>query len=366
MKKLLALILTAALTLSLVACGGGGTGDTNTPSGGNGGATSTDTPNGGGEDSTSSVTKEELLDQATKCSAATINNDTLDNVARAKQTYCGKTLLIKGQITEIGADHITMGAGNTNIEVYLQTEDIVNLEYKQFVTIVGNVGEEITEGTLAPGIPQKVYIYEVRSAYFVTDKYEYTGTPKSENDSFPGAWNVEFPGNPYLKLVYFDESIDVSQYERKEITFSAKNVDDKYYDAVITETPPEEPIENRIKTFSHDDRNFFKEYVQDMEPMSADVIQAILTDTTFSMRNNYGGDGDGTHTITFRADGTLDATYISKGEERVMYVSWRMEDNLVICVSETDERTFTPYQFDETRYLLIDTKGDYSMVLTQQ
>ena len=61
MKKLLALILTAALTLSLVACGGGGTGDTNTPSGGNGGATSTDTPNGGGEDSTSSVTKEELL-----------------------------------------------------------------------------------------------------------------------------------------------------------------------------------------------------------------------------------------------------------------------------------------------------------------
>ena len=34
MKKLLALILAAALALSLVACGGGGVGDTNTPSGG--------------------------------------------------------------------------------------------------------------------------------------------------------------------------------------------------------------------------------------------------------------------------------------------------------------------------------------------
>ena len=37
MKKTLALILTAALVLSLAACGGdSGAGDTNTPSGGNG------------------------------------------------------------------------------------------------------------------------------------------------------------------------------------------------------------------------------------------------------------------------------------------------------------------------------------------
>lgn len=52
MKKLLALMLAAALALSLVACGGGGeTGDRDTPSTGNGDTTSTDTPSGG-EDST--------------------------------------------------------------------------------------------------------------------------------------------------------------------------------------------------------------------------------------------------------------------------------------------------------------------------
>ena len=52
MKKLLALMLAAALALSLVACGGGGgTGDNNTPSGGNGDTTSTDTPGGGEDDS---------------------------------------------------------------------------------------------------------------------------------------------------------------------------------------------------------------------------------------------------------------------------------------------------------------------------
>lgn len=65
MKKLLALILAAALALSLVACGGGsGAGDTNTPStpsGGNGDTTSTDTPSGGGEDSTPEETQELTL-----------------------------------------------------------------------------------------------------------------------------------------------------------------------------------------------------------------------------------------------------------------------------------------------------------------
>ena len=53
MKKLLALMLAAALALSLVACGGNsGAEDNNKPSGGNGDTTSTDTPSGGGEDST--------------------------------------------------------------------------------------------------------------------------------------------------------------------------------------------------------------------------------------------------------------------------------------------------------------------------
>lgn len=50
MKKYSALMLAAALALSLVACSGGGAGDTNTPSTGNGDITSTNIPSGGGED----------------------------------------------------------------------------------------------------------------------------------------------------------------------------------------------------------------------------------------------------------------------------------------------------------------------------
>ncbi len=61
MKKLLTLILAAALALSLVACGGdSGARDTNTPSTGNEDTTSTDTPSGGGEDNTPPVNEETI------------------------------------------------------------------------------------------------------------------------------------------------------------------------------------------------------------------------------------------------------------------------------------------------------------------
>ena len=238
MKKLLALMLAAALALSLVACGGGsGAGDNNTPSTGNGDTTSTDTPSGGG------MTKEEMLEQAIECTAGEIAVDTGNNIVKAKQTYCEKTLSIYGWILEISTDHITISGGDTNFEVYLPVEDIANLESRQYVTIVGNTGAEIREEPIAPGIPQNAYIYEVSPAYLVADRYERTGIPKSKNDSYPGAWNVEFPNsnNPeLLRLVYFDDSIDVSQYEGKEITFSAKifpnsNWQNEYHNAVIVE-----------------------------------------------------------------------------------------------------------------------------------
>ncbi len=233
MKKLLALMLAAALALSLVACGGsGGTGDTNTSSGD---TTGTDTPSGG-------MTKEEMLEQATECSAAEIAGETANNVARATQTYCGKILSIKGIIGEISADYIQIDSNSiVRFKVYLPVDDIANLENGQLVTIVGNTGAEITEEPLGPGIPQNIYVYEVNPAHFVTDKYEYTGTPINKNDDFPGAWNVEFSEGGDLsfhRLVYFDSSIDISQYEGQEITFSAKNIGGykgHFYDAVIVE-----------------------------------------------------------------------------------------------------------------------------------
>ena len=78
----------------------------------------------------------------------------------------------------------------------------------------------------------------MEQAYLVTDRYEYTGIPKNENNRHPGAWDVEFPdsNNPeYLRLVYFDDSIDVSQYVGKEITFSAKAIGGDYFESAFVD-----------------------------------------------------------------------------------------------------------------------------------
>ena len=57
-----------------------------------------------------------------------------------------------------------------------------------------------------------------------------------------------------------------------------------------------------------------------------------------------------------------------------MYEAWRMDGDSVVCThsytnnggQEMADHYFTPYQYDETRYLLLDPNGDYSMILTLQ
>ena len=80
----------------------------------------------------------------------------------------------------------------------------------------------------------------------------------------------------------------------------------------------------------------------------------------------YGGDNNGIHSITFFEDGSLDASYTYEGEQYTMYDSWRVESGNVIVKNGDSEKVLTPYQYDETRYLLIELGqlGDSSMVLT--
>jgi len=207
---------------------------------------------------------------------------------------------------------------------------------------------------------------------------------KRDSTGFGGAWDFELEGDSYLKVVYFTEGTDLSWYEQftgkpYEITISAvKESDSVYREAEIVEDPILDATDDqRLARFNYYDRAYYGYQAASMTPMSGDAIEALLADTTFSMRNNYGGDGDGTHTITFHADGTLDATYMgSDGKEYSMYQSWRIENGSVVCTNsftnlngeaKTVDTSFTPYQFDETRYLLIDAVGDKSdkaMVLT--
>ncbi len=143
---------------------------------------------------------------------------------------------------------------------------------------------------------------------------------------------------------------------------------------VKIEPPKEVTPDDRLLTFSYEDREFFKEYVADKTPMTEDEILSVIKGKTFSMRNNYGGDNKGIHSITFFEDGSLDAKYTYEGKENTMYDSWTVKNGTVVVTksftdtsgkTNTSEYALTPYKYDETRFLLLQMgKGDNSMVLT--
>lgn len=238
MKKLLALMLAAALALSLVACGGGGgTGDNNTPSGGNGDTTSTDTPSGGGDDSTPSMTKEEMLQVAEEVSCTYIQNASTKNIASAKQQYCDKVMQLYGQIWSIEEDHIVMGGPDYLVDVYLPLDEIITLENQQVITVVGKTTDEIIDTTenVAEYSFDHSY-YQMPNAYLVKDTVEWNCKTRgpSMNDDYD--WIVEFENSNILSHVYFSDSVDITTLGlAMELKLSGKQIDNNLHDAIIIE-----------------------------------------------------------------------------------------------------------------------------------
>lgn len=173
MKKLLALMLAAALALSLVACGGsGGTGDT----------TSTNTPSGG-EDSAPSMTKEEMLEQAEEVSHSDIQNVSIENIANAKLLYCNKILKLRGTIRTINENYIVIGQYPADyvVDVYLPIEEIVTLKEGMVISVVGKTTDEILDETENVGGSSFNYShYQMPSAYLVLEDYEIFAADKLE------------------------------------------------------------------------------------------------------------------------------------------------------------------------------------------
>ena len=125
MKKLLALILAAALALSLVACGGdSGAGDNNTPSTGNGDTTSTDTPSGG-------MTKDEMLENATLLNLSELETAFEENKVRAEETYLGNDFKMFCYTDKIESDYFEYYTGKlTVIRVYMSKDKLKELIIK--------------------------------------------------------------------------------------------------------------------------------------------------------------------------------------------------------------------------------------------
>lgn len=373
MKKILTLLLVAIMTISMVACGES--------------TTSSEESNTSTEESTTNIaTKEDMLAEALSVDYTTINNDSFENLAKAKSLYCNATLKLDGTVYEIKEDHVRIGNGlSWGVSVYLPTEELIALEKWQRIVVVGKTTDEIIE---EKGATQTLSLYQMPEAYLVDDYFEYQVTLKGKNESYDGAWNILLGDSNYANLVYFADGVDLSSFNTssngnpgEKMTILAKSKFENYtswvyYDAIIiaVDEPTQGSADERLLTFSYEDREFFKEYVANLTPMTEDEILSVLNGKTFSMRNNYGGDNNGIHSITFFEDGSLDASYTYEGKVYTMYESWTIRDGAVVLTHTftntsnkevTSEYILTPYQYDDTRYLLMQMdRGDYSMVLT--
>ncbi|MBQ4561415.1 MAG: hypothetical protein IJA55_03670 [Clostridia bacterium] len=240
MKKLLALLIAVIMCVSLFACGNNEVKEEQKDSA----AAESDTVEKVEEPEEVLMTKEEMLKVAEAVDIKDINNDTLDNIARAKQLYCGKTLLLSGFISEINEDHVVLSTTTSvKVKVYLPIEELIDpiMEDGLKITCVGQTSDDIsTETSMAAGYEFEHRMYSMENAYFVSATTEkeivlhYNPSLYELMDEI----NYSVGDSNVWYTITFADSVDVTTLpsEETEMTVSGKIYSDgDIVDAVIVE-----------------------------------------------------------------------------------------------------------------------------------
>ena len=240
MKKLIPLLLTLVMCLSLCACDGKDISAAAPDAAG-------DAPQEPAIDPEKPLSKEEMLAVAEKYSMSDIQNDLMYIGSGFEDKFLDKTLLLSGWVEDIGEDHIKLfdvyGFNTYMMDVYLPADELALLQKGQYITVVGNTTDEITDMEVSvAGQPTRTYFYyQMPDAYFVEEgRVEVTGTLRNRNFEFFPAFDIVI--DDHWELVYFADSVDTTQLKSyQEIRFSAKRIKSGYdvlgyyYDAEILE-----------------------------------------------------------------------------------------------------------------------------------
>lgn len=233
MKKWIALLLTAVMCLSLVACGGK---DSLTPA-------EDDSASAEPEKTETEVTltREEMLSSSKPLTREQIDKS-IENIAFAK-SLIGNVYTFGGTIESIEEDHAVIAFyiedenGNyaTVANLYLPLDELISLEVEQRLSFVGKLEDVTSREENIPDWGTETIVEMIfKSAAVVSDRFEETGTLHSQNASYgENAWNIKFPNNDYLSVVHFRD--DVSSYKGTEITYSYKITSEGCVDAYIVE-----------------------------------------------------------------------------------------------------------------------------------
>lgn len=147
MKKLLMTVMSFLLVISICGCSGG-----------------------------SSKSKEDLLAEAKELNNTDFYDDVMNNQVKAEDTYKGKPFIITGVAHDISSSSVKVG----QFKVNLSRDEIVKLDDKQVVTVVGIIKDfKIVEGSgsvAGTTYTSKTVEAELQNSYLVSDTQEITGT----------------------------------------------------------------------------------------------------------------------------------------------------------------------------------------------
>ncbi len=195
MKRTLSIILALLMCLSLCACGSD-----------NGKSNTNNNPE---------MSKEDMLAAAEVVTPSQITQDTKSNIAKAKQLYCGKILEVTGVVAAVKENYVEIGVDTSVagavIDVYLPTEELLLLESRQKVTIVGRTNDVTSETTSSgpAGVEWVKTHFTMPEAYLVNDTFEVSGKLFGKNQSYAPAYNFD-DGTSVTKLLYFADGVDTS------------------------------------------------------------------------------------------------------------------------------------------------------------
>lgn len=165
MKKVLALILTVALVLSLVGCGG-------------------DTP-----PTEEPLTKEEMMENVETIYIGNLEEDFRNNVVAAKDKYVGKPFTVPGCVLEIKEDScvlsyllptspVPVGGARYYVKAKMPVDELKHFNTGDLIRVVGSITGDIettVEGAVNGTTSTCNYI-TMENAYFVDKITELSGT----------------------------------------------------------------------------------------------------------------------------------------------------------------------------------------------
>ena len=187
MKKVITILLAAALMLSMAACGN--------------------------ESQNSEMTREEMLEVAQEIKIFDVYEDYFENKAKGEETYLNNVYKISDYITSIESEYIEM----SGFQIYLERDVLVTLKTGQKITIVGEINNISQADT--------THNFEMKTAYFVDDVFEMTGVIGNLSMSLECAMKLSeiIDSAPFMFFYFVDTSgttyyVDCELYSRGNVT----------------------------------------------------------------------------------------------------------------------------------------------------